>query len=152
MRLSDMLAIKNLKIHNNSATRVTDKTQSLIDLVITNCNNTLKETLEDTISDHDTLLFTVWTSKHKTEKLKRHDLNYLKEVKLYNKINFKDLNDLIKIKFQKLHSQDCADLNKESDYLINSIHSAINELVPKKQLSNSTTYQEKPWLQNEEVR
>jgi hypothetical protein len=118
--------------------------------VITNRNDTIVETLDEIISDHDTIFFTVKTNIQKKDRPKQA---ITKEVKLYKKINLPTLKDLIEEKFQDRQTQNFNDLNTQSDDLINTVHSAIEEIVPTKLLSTTkTNYREKPWLRNEEVR
>jgi hypothetical protein len=105
--------------------------------------------LDEIISDHDTIFFTVKTNIQKKDRPKQA---ITKEVKLYKKINLPTLNNLIEKKLQDHQTQNFNDLNTQPDDLINTVHSAITEIVPTKLLSPKTNYREKPWLHNEEVR
>jgi hypothetical protein len=149
-RLSNLIAQSDLKVINNFATRITNKSSTKIDLIISNINNIECCTADEhRVADHDTILCSFSTPKiniHTQNNVRlHHEMPRL--IKLYKNIDFDELNlRCAKLKFNVQYDE----YDQSADQFITGIKDCINQIVPTKYVGTSQKSL-KPWLQNQEV-
>ena len=153
-RLKNIINLNNMKIINNEATRVTNDSATMIDLIISNIDQIIAECNDNMkMSDHDTISCNI--QFHKRKQHQKYDKNINQrdkpiEIKEYHKIDFMKLNNVISSNL-RIPSEPDRDLNQTTSEFIKQLERCVEQETPKKTVLNNDVSFNKPWLRTTEI-
>ena len=153
-RLKNIINLNNMKIINNEATRVTNDSATMIDLIISNIDQIIAECNDNMkMSDHDTLTCNIQFHQRKQHQKYNKNINQRDKpmvIKEYHKIDFMKLNNVISSNL-RIPSEPNRDLNQTTSEFIKQLERCVEQETPKKTVLNNDVSFNKPWLRTTEI-